>query len=72
MIAHAGLLGTAHTRPLHLLLTSVVFATGAIAQRPAQQMIVWQPGMDHAYQDGWLKAEAPVSMTIKSSWTATP
>jgi hypothetical protein len=38
----------------------------------AQQMVVWQPGMDHAYEDGmlWLKADSPGHAAVAVSVSA--
>ena len=77
MKADVRLLPRSPKRALHGLMILLV-ALAAIAQSSAQEMISWEPGMDHAYQEGvlWLKADATgrtalaVSVTTDTQYIA--
>ena len=50
----------------------VILLAAATAGAQSPKMIVWEPGMDHAYQDGilWLKANVPDRAVLVVSLSA--
>jgi hypothetical protein len=68
MNANARLLRLPRRSP-RLWLRIVLAALAVSAASPAQKMIVWSPGMEHAYQDGvlWLKADSKDGAAIAVS-----